>query len=115
REGPGPGHYNLKIPPANSITSCFQSRVPRFLPTCSAYVALVSLCGICQPRLSQQPGSGGSRGRCHYLISLCFLFCLQKTPGPGAYASSAQFPKQPRTIARMGREHCFFFNNTTGF
>ncbi|XP_014647792.1 PREDICTED: uncharacterized protein C2orf61 homolog isoform X3 [Ceratotherium simum simum] len=73
REGPGPGHYNLKIPPANSITSCFQSRVPRFLPTCS------------------------------------------KTPGPGAYASSAQFPKQPRTIARMGREHCFFFNNTIGF
>ncbi|XP_077771426.1 protein STPG4 isoform X1 [Canis aureus] len=34
-EGPGPGHYDLKIPPANSVTSCFQSRVPRFLPSCS--------------------------------------------------------------------------------
>ncbi|XP_039101845.1 protein STPG4 isoform X1 [Hyaena hyaena] len=32
-EGPGPGHYDLKIPQANSVTSCFQSRVPRFLFT----------------------------------------------------------------------------------
>uniref|UniRef100_A0A8C0SAY4 Sperm-tail PG-rich repeat containing 4 n=1 Tax=Canis lupus familiaris TaxID=9615 RepID=A0A8C0SAY4_CANLF len=68
-EGPGPGHYDLKIPPANSVTSCFQSRVPRFLPSCS------------------------------------------KTPGPGAYKSSMQFPKQPPTIAKMGREHSLFFNN----
>uniref|UniRef100_A0A8P0TUV5 Sperm-tail PG-rich repeat containing 4 n=1 Tax=Canis lupus familiaris TaxID=9615 RepID=A0A8P0TUV5_CANLF len=72
-EGPGPGHYDLKIPPANSVTSCFQSRVPRFLPSCS------------------------------------------KTPGPGAYKSSMQFPKQPPTIAKMGREHSLFFNNTIGF
>nr|KAF6430351.1 sperm-tail PG-rich repeat containing 4 [Molossus molossus] len=72
-EGPGPGHYDLKIPPAISVTSCFQSRVPRFLPACS------------------------------------------KTPGPGAYTSSAQFPKLPRTIAKMGREHSLFFNNTIGF
>ncbi|XP_060040843.1 protein STPG4 [Erinaceus europaeus] len=72
-EGPGPGHYNLKIPATSSVTSCFQSRVPRFLPTYS------------------------------------------KTPGPGAYTSSRQFPKQPRTIARMGREHSLFFNNTIGF
>ncbi|XP_057598428.1 protein STPG4 isoform X1 [Hippopotamus amphibius kiboko] len=72
-EGPGPGHYNLKIPAACSVTSCFQSRVPRFLPACS------------------------------------------KTPGPGAYTASGQFPKQPRTIAKMGREHSLFFNNTIGF
>uniref|UniRef100_A0A452SS22 Sperm-tail PG-rich repeat containing 4 n=1 Tax=Ursus americanus TaxID=9643 RepID=A0A452SS22_URSAM len=72
-EGPGPGHYDLKIPPVNSVTSCFQSKVPRFLPACS------------------------------------------KTPGPGAYKSSVQFPKQPRTIAKMGREHSLFFNNTIGF
>ncbi|XP_004447399.1 protein STPG4 isoform X1 [Dasypus novemcinctus] len=72
-EGPGPGHYNLKIPATNSITSCFQSRVPRFLPTCS------------------------------------------KTPGPGAYTSSNQYPKQPQSIAKMGREHSLFFNNTIGF
>nr|XP_044628307.1 protein STPG4 isoform X1 [Equus asinus] len=73
REGPGPGHYDLKIPSASSVTSCFQSRVPRFLPACS------------------------------------------KTPGPGAYTASAQFPKQPGTIAKMGREHSLFFNNTIGF
>ncbi|KAI5948253.1 Protein STPG4 [Manis javanica] len=72
-EGPGPGHYDLKIPSASSTTSCFQSKVPRFLPTCS------------------------------------------KTPGPGAYTSSAQFPKPSRTIAKMGREHSLFFNNTIGF
>nr|XP_025724533.1 protein STPG4 isoform X2 [Callorhinus ursinus] len=72
-EGPGPGHYDLKIPPVNSVTSCFQSKVPRFLPTCS------------------------------------------KTPGPGAYKSSVQFPKQAPTIAKMGRENSLFFNNTIGF
>ncbi|XP_047378791.1 protein STPG4 isoform X1 [Sciurus carolinensis] len=73
REGPGPGHYNLKMPSASSITSCFQSRVPRFLPSYS------------------------------------------KTPGPGAYASCRQFPNQSPTIAKMGREHSLFFNNTIGF
>lgn len=44
-----------------------------------------------------------------------FLFCFQRTPGPGTYTSSAQYPKQPRSIARMGREHSLFFNNTIGF
>ncbi|XP_050610846.1 protein STPG4 isoform X1 [Macaca thibetana thibetana] len=72
-EGPGPGDYNVKIPPTSSITSCFQSRVPRFLPSRS------------------------------------------KTPGPGAYTTLRQFPKQSPTIAKMGREHSLFFNNTIGF
>ncbi|XP_012659444.1 protein STPG4 [Otolemur garnettii] len=73
REGPGPGHYDLKAPSANSVTSCFQSKVPRFMPSRS------------------------------------------KTPGPGAYTASVQFPKQSPTIAKMGREHSLFFNNTIGF
>ncbi|KAM6180048.1 protein STPG4 [Erethizon dorsatum] len=73
REGPGPGDCDLKTPPTCSVTSCFQSRVPRLLPIFS------------------------------------------KTPGPGAYESSRQFPKQSPTIARMGREHSLFFNNTIGF
>ncbi|EPQ06863.1 Calmodulin [Myotis brandtii] len=72
-EGPGPGYYDLKIPSASSVTSCFRSKVPRFLPACS------------------------------------------RTPGPGTYTSSAQYPKQPRSIAKMGREHSLFFNNTIGF
>ncbi|CAH6778072.1 Stpg4 [Phodopus roborovskii] len=72
-EGPGPGEYNLKAPPGGSITSCFRSKVPRFLPAGS------------------------------------------KTPGPGAYTASRQFPKQSPTIAKMGREHSLFFNNTIGF
>ncbi|XP_021005470.1 protein STPG4 isoform X1 [Mus caroli] len=72
-EGPGPGDYELKASPKGSITSCFRSKVPRFLPVSS------------------------------------------KTPGPGAYTSSRQFPKQSSTIAKMGREHSLFFNNTIGF
>ncbi|CAO2604488.1 Protein STPG4 [Lemmus lemmus] len=72
-EGPGPGEYNLKAPPVGSITSCFRSKVPRFLPVTS------------------------------------------KTPGPGSYTASRQFPKQSPTIAKMGREHSLFFNNTIGF
>ncbi|XP_075392199.1 protein STPG4 [Tenrec ecaudatus] len=72
-DGPGPGHYDLRPPPVSSVTSCFRSRVPRFLPSCS------------------------------------------RTPGPGAYDSSVQFPKQSPTIAKMGREHSLFFSNTIGF
>uniref|UniRef100_A0A8C8TZU4 Sperm tail PG rich repeat containing 4 n=1 Tax=Peromyscus maniculatus bairdii TaxID=230844 RepID=A0A8C8TZU4_PERMB len=72
-EGPGPGEYNLKAPSVGCITSCFRSKVPRFLPVGS------------------------------------------KTPGPGAYTASRQFPKQSPTIAKMGREHSLFFNNTIGF
>lgn len=37
-EGPGQSHYDLKIPSASSAASCFQSRVPRFLPACSVSV-----------------------------------------------------------------------------
>ncbi|XP_006881072.1 PREDICTED: uncharacterized protein C2orf61 homolog [Elephantulus edwardii] len=72
-EGPGPGHYDLKAPATCSVTSCFQSRVPRFLTARS------------------------------------------KTPGPGAYTASVQYPKQSPSVARMGREHSLFFNNTIGF
>ncbi|XP_003472982.1 protein STPG4 [Cavia porcellus] len=72
-EGPGPGHYSLKTPPTISVTSCFQSKLPRLLPSFS------------------------------------------KTPGPGTYTSSKQYPKQSQTIAKMGREHSLFFNNTIGF
>ncbi|KAM5292630.1 protein STPG4 [Ctenodactylus gundi] len=42
------------------------------------------------------------------------LRTCSKTPGPGAYEPSRQFPKQPATVARMGRGHGLFFNNTMG-
>lgn len=79
-------------------------------------------CGPCLP-LWRWASHGGSNSQaqeplgfwCLALISSRFLFCFQKTPGPGAYTSSAQFPRQPRTIAKMGREHSLFFNNTVGF
>ncbi|MBZ3873892.1 hypothetical protein SUZIE_125210, partial [Sciurus carolinensis] len=43
------------------------------------------------------------------------VYFTPKTPGPGAYASCRQFPNQSPTIAKMGREHSLFFNNTIGF
>ncbi|XP_017703475.1 PREDICTED: uncharacterized protein C2orf61 homolog isoform X2 [Rhinopithecus bieti] len=42
-------------------------------------------------------------------------YFIPKTPGPGAYTTLRQFPKQSPTIAKMGREHSLFFNNTIGF
>uniref|UniRef100_A0A8D0G574 Sperm-tail PG-rich repeat containing 4 n=1 Tax=Sphenodon punctatus TaxID=8508 RepID=A0A8D0G574_SPHPU len=39
----------------------------------------------------------------------------KKTPGPGTYWPTRQFPKQPRTIASLGCEHSIFFSNTSGF
>ncbi|XP_007476917.1 protein STPG4 isoform X2 [Monodelphis domestica] len=32
KEGPGPGHYDVKGSVSRPITSCFQSKVPRFMP-----------------------------------------------------------------------------------
>lgn len=84
-------------------------------PACSPVWPLFSPVGICQPHLSSQLGSGGSRVLGSLSHQPCLLFCFQKTPGPGAYTSSAQSPKQAPTIAKMGREHSLFFNNTIGF
>ncbi|XP_072491762.1 protein STPG4 isoform X2 [Notamacropus eugenii] len=72
KEGPGPAYYDVKGSKINPITSCFQSKVPRFLPIRS------------------------------------------KTPGPGAYTSALQMPKQPRSVAKMGQEYSLLFNNTIG-
>ncbi|XP_024609299.1 protein STPG4 [Neophocaena asiaeorientalis asiaeorientalis] len=88
-----PGQYELlpaPVPKHASRSFVFRSTVQRF-PT-----------GCFTPH--QGPGPG------HYNLKI-----PSKTPGPGAYTSSAQFPKQPRTIAKMGREHSLFFNNTIGF
>ncbi|NWJ10622.1 STPG4 protein, partial [Crypturellus undulatus] len=69
KEGPGPGHYEVRHEPSRTVCSCFQSKVPRMLPVRS------------------------------------------DTPGPGAYEPTRQFPKQPRTIASLGREHSIFFSS----
>ncbi|XP_061482112.1 protein STPG4 [Rhineura floridana] len=34
-----------------------------------------------------------------------------KVPGPGSYWPTKQSPKQPKTIASLGREHTIFFSN----
>ncbi|XP_044515403.1 protein STPG4 [Gracilinanus agilis] len=73
KEGPGPGHYDIKVSESHPITSCFQSKVPRFVPLRS------------------------------------------KTPGPGTYTGTKEKSTQSRIIAKLGREHSLFFNNTIGF
>ncbi|NXE54691.1 STPG4 protein, partial [Casuarius casuarius] len=32
KEGPGPGHYEIKKEPSRTVCSCFRSKVPRMLP-----------------------------------------------------------------------------------
>ncbi|KGL72527.1 Uncharacterized protein C2orf61, partial [Tinamus guttatus] len=32
KEGPGPGHYEVRREPPRTVCSCFQSKVPRMLP-----------------------------------------------------------------------------------
>uniref|UniRef100_A0A8D0KK34 Sperm-tail PG-rich repeat containing 4 n=1 Tax=Salvator merianae TaxID=96440 RepID=A0A8D0KK34_SALMN len=51
-------------------------------------------------------------------IRSCFLSRVprllpshSKVPGPGSYWPTKQAPKQPRTIASLGREHTIFFSN----
>uniref|UniRef100_A0A670XZF1 Sperm-tail PG-rich repeat containing 4 n=1 Tax=Pseudonaja textilis TaxID=8673 RepID=A0A670XZF1_PSETE len=38
-----------------------------------------------------------------------------KVPGPGYYWPTKQAPRQPRTIASLGREHTIFFSNVPEF
>uniref|UniRef100_A0A8D0FZA7 Sperm-tail PG-rich repeat containing 4 n=1 Tax=Sphenodon punctatus TaxID=8508 RepID=A0A8D0FZA7_SPHPU len=73
KTGPGPGEYEIKGKPPHALRSCFQSNMPRLMPSHT------------------------------------------KTPGPGTYWPTRQFPKQPRTIASLGCEHSIFFSNTSGF
>ncbi|XP_050610851.1 protein STPG4 isoform X3 [Macaca thibetana thibetana] len=104
-----PGQYNVlpaPVPKYASRSRVFRSTVQRFPTTYfipgwdfTMLARLVSNSGpqvICPPQPPKVLG-------------------LQKTPGPGAYTTLRQFPKQSPTIAKMGREHSLFFNNTIGF
>ncbi|XP_074061469.1 protein STPG4 isoform X2 [Macrotis lagotis] len=42
KEGPGPAYYDVKATTVNPITSCFQSKVPRFLPITSGFLKMIS-------------------------------------------------------------------------
>lgn len=90
-------------PPSESNRSPFRSQDTLF----------ISLQGMSQSQLIQQLDTGAKT------VDLTspspFFVLFQKTPGPGAYTASRQFPKQSPTIAKMGREHSLFFNNTIGF
>ncbi|XP_075719874.1 protein STPG4 [Rhinoderma darwinii] len=44
-----------------------------------------------------------------------FRSSYSKTPGPGTYDPTRQLPKQPPTVARMGRMHGLFFRNSFDF
>ncbi|KAM9316829.1 protein STPG4 [Gastrophryne carolinensis] len=44
-----------------------------------------------------------------------FQLTYNKTPGPGTYDPTRQLPKQPPTLAKMGRLHGLFFRNSFDF
>lgn len=75
----------------------------------------MALCPSCWGTRPPSTANPATRRWCRCLIRPYVLFWFQRTPGPGAYTSSRQFPKQNPTIAKMGREHSLFFNNTIGF
>lgn len=43
-------------------------------------------------------------------INCCFLYSLQKVPGPGMYEKTFQHPI-PSSVASMGRQHGLFFTS----
>ncbi|XP_048340446.1 protein STPG4-like [Sphaerodactylus townsendi] len=102
-----PGQYDLFPPPVASFPSknfMFRSGVQRF-PT---FI----------PKEGPGPGEYEMKQKLPQPIQSCFLSKASrllpshtKVPGPGTYWPTRQAPKQPRTIASLGREHSIFFSN----
>ncbi|XP_069811521.1 protein STPG4 [Dendropsophus ebraccatus] len=108
-----PGQYNL-LPPPVEPQQCkhvmFRSAVQRF-PT----IYFI-------PR--EGPGPGDYNLKTTPLPSISSSFrssvprfrpAYSKTPGPGTYDPTRQLPKQPPTVAKMGRQHGLFFRNSSDF
>ncbi|KAM4694212.1 protein STPG4 [Discoglossus pictus] len=108
-----PGQYDLSARPVESC-SCkhfmFRSAVVRF------------------PSIGFVPKEGPGPGDYHVKhyespgISSSFKSKVprivrfpSKTPGPGTYEPTRQLPKQPPTVAKMGRLHGIFFCNSFEF
>ncbi|KAJ7341179.1 hypothetical protein JRQ81_004995 [Phrynocephalus forsythii] len=102
-----PGQYDLFPPPVPTFPTkhyMFRSAVQR-IPTFP-------------PKEGPGPGEYEIQESLPTPIRSCFLSRVPrllpahtKVPGPGMYWPTKQAPKQPRTIASMGREHTIFFSN----
>ncbi|XP_062980039.1 protein STPG4 [Elgaria multicarinata webbii] len=102
-----PGQYDLFPPPVPTLPTknyMFRSAVQRF-PTFD-------------PKEGPGPGeyeikeSPPTPIRSSFLSKVPRLLPAHtKVPGPGSYWPTKQAPKQPRTIASLGREHTIFFSN----
>ncbi|XP_068927752.1 protein STPG4 isoform X3 [Petaurus breviceps papuanus] len=66
KEGPGPAYYDVKGSQINPITSCFQSKVPRFLPIRSKTPGPGTYAGF--PQMPKQPRSVAKMGQEHSLL-----------------------------------------------
>nr|XP_016847248.1 PREDICTED: uncharacterized protein C2orf61 homolog [Anolis carolinensis] len=102
-----PGQYDLFPPPVPTFpvkNYMFRSGVQRF-PTFG-------------PKEGPGPGEYEIKDNPPTAIRSCFISKVPrllpahtKIPGPGTYWPTKQSPKQPRTIASLGREHTIFFSN----
>nr|XP_060635852.1 protein STPG4 [Anolis sagrei ordinatus] len=102
-----PGQYDLFPPPVPTFpvkNYMFRSGVQRF--------------PIFGPKEGPGPGEYEIKENPPTPIRSCFVSKVPrllpahtKIPGPGTYWPTKQSPKQPRTIASMGREHTIFFSN----
>ncbi|XP_056424067.1 protein STPG4 isoform X2 [Hyla sarda] len=108
-----PGQYNL-VPPLVEQQQCkhfmFRSAVQRFptiyfIPREGPGPGNYNLKYTSSPSISSSFKSSVPRFRSTY----------SKTPGPGTYDPMRQLPKQPPTVAKMGREHGLFFRNSFDF
>ncbi|XP_069464525.1 protein STPG4 [Ambystoma mexicanum] len=106
-----PWQYEVVTPPVTTSPSkhfMFRSAVKRF-PT-THFVP------------KEGPGPGDyevKRAERRCVISSCFKSTVprfkelrSKTPGPGTYEPTRYLPKQPATLAKMGRSHNIFFRTS---
>ncbi|XP_068135822.1 protein STPG4 [Hyperolius riggenbachi] len=108
-----PWQYNLTTPPVDSHPCknfMFRSAVKRFpttyfIPKEGPGPGQYSLKSVPMPSISSSFKSSVPRFRSSY----------NKTPGPGTYDPTRQLPKQPPTLAKMGRSHGLFFRNSFDF
>ncbi|XP_066467924.1 protein STPG4 [Tiliqua scincoides] len=102
-----PGQYDLFPPP-----------VPTFPTKNYMFRSAVQRLPIFGPKEGPGPGAYEIKETPPIPLRSCFLSkvprqesAYTKVPGPGSYWPTKQSPKQPRTIASLGREHTIFFSN----
>lgn len=122
-QGPGPGRYDAPKKGAATVSSIFQSKVPRFKS--SATVSMKAICRWhpidsltpCTCRLvAPHPDHYIQMNLSTFMHSVLVCHCIlhmQATPGPGAYNVAGSRPYSSASIMHLSKKHGLMFESKT--